>query len=67
MQTELRINGRTYTMPDRPAVVICLDGCEPAYIDEALAAGVMPALDNMLANGGARHLARCLRALRAAR
>lgn len=58
MQTDLRINGRTYTMPNRPAVVICLDGCEPAYIDEALAAGVMPALNGMLANGGARHLAR---------
>jgi phosphonoacetate hydrolase len=58
MQTDLQINGRAYTMPDRPAVVICLDGCEPAYIDEALAAGVMPALTGMLANGGARHLAR---------
>lgn len=58
MQTDFQINGRAYAMPDRPAVVICLDGCEPAYIDEALVAGVMPALTGMLANGGARHLAR---------
>ena len=58
MQTDFQINGRAYGIPDRPAVVICLDGCEPAYIDEALAAGVMPALTDMLANGGARHLAR---------
>ncbi len=58
MQTEFRINDRAYQMPDRPAVVICLDGCEPAYIDAALAKGVMPALADMLANGGTRHLAR---------
>lgn len=58
MQTDLQINGRAYAMPDRPAVVICLDGCEPAYFDAALAAGVMPALADMLAQGGARHLAR---------
>lgn len=58
MQTDFEINGRGYRIPDRPAVVICLDGCEPAYIDAALAAGVMPALADMLAQGGARHLAR---------
>ncbi len=58
MQTDFKINGRGYRIPDRPAVVICLDGCEPAYIDAALAAGVMPALADMLAQGGARHLAR---------
>jgi phosphonoacetate hydrolase len=57
MQTEFRVNGRDYRLPDRPAVVICLDGCEPAYIDTALAAGVMPALADMLAKGGTRHLA----------
>jgi phosphonoacetate hydrolase len=58
MQTEFKINGRFYAMPDRPAVVICLDGCEPDYIDTAMAAGVMPALSGMLAAGGARRLAR---------
>lgn len=57
MQTEFEINGRVYRKPDRPAVVICLDGCEPAYIDAALAAGVMPALADMLTKGGERHLA----------
>ncbi|MBD3764432.1 MAG: phosphonoacetate hydrolase [Rhodobacterales bacterium] len=58
MPTELQINGRGYRRPDRHAVVICLDGCEPAYLDAALAAGVMPALAGMLAAGGSRHLAR---------
>lgn len=58
MPTEFQINGRSYAMPDRPAVVICLDGCEPDYIDTAIAAGVMPALSAMLTAGGARRLAR---------
>jgi phosphonoacetate hydrolase len=58
MQSELQINGRHYRMPDRPAVVICLDGCETDYIDEALAAGVMPALAGMLEAGGTRAQAR---------
>jgi phosphonoacetate hydrolase len=58
MQTEFQINGRSYRMPDRPAVVICLDGCEPDYLDAGLEAGAMPALAGMLARGGARHLAR---------
>lgn len=38
------INGRDYAMPEKPAVVICLDGCEPAYLDAAFAAGLMPAV-----------------------
>jgi phosphonoacetate hydrolase len=57
MQTDFTVNGRRYAMPDRPAVVICLDGCEADYLDRALAAGAMPALAGMLAAGGTRHLA----------
>jgi phosphonoacetate hydrolase len=58
MQTDLVINGRSYRWPDRPAVVICLDGCDPAYLDASLGAGRMPALAGLLARGGTRHLAR---------
>lgn len=38
------VNGRTYAWPRVPAIAICLDGCEPAYLDEAIKAGLMPAL-----------------------
>ncbi len=48
------INGRAYPRPARPAVVVCLDGCEPAYIDEASRAGVTPAMDRIRAEGTAR-------------
>jgi len=44
-------NGRTYPWPRVPAIAICLDGCEPAYLDEAIKAGLMPTLKRMRATG----------------
>jgi phosphonoacetate hydrolase len=38
----IEVNGRTYRWPERPLVVVCIDGSEPAYMDEAVAAGAMP-------------------------
>lgn len=48
------VNGRDYPWPCVPAVVICLDGCEPAYLDTAKAAGLMPALEAVERKGTAR-------------
>ncbi|HXH03248.1 MAG TPA: phosphonoacetate hydrolase [Candidatus Competibacteraceae bacterium] len=45
------VNGRQYRWPDRPLVVICIDGCEPAYLEEAVKAGHMPFLAGMLERG----------------
>ena len=42
-------NGRSYAWPRVPAIAICLDGCEPAYLDEAIKAGLMPALEKVKA------------------
>ena len=47
-------NGRDYGPADKPVVVICVDGCEPAYLEEASAAGVTPALDEIRAKGTSR-------------
>lgn len=47
----ISVNGRTYAWPDNPLVVICVDGSEPAYIEEAIKAGVMPYTGKMLASG----------------
>jgi phosphonoacetate hydrolase len=44
-------NGRTYTPPETPVAVICIDGCEEAYLDAALAEGRMPNLCRLLENG----------------
>jgi phosphonoacetate hydrolase len=44
-------NGRTYRWMDRPLVVVCVDGSEPAYIPEAVRAGVAPFLSRLAASG----------------
>jgi phosphonoacetate hydrolase len=48
----IRVNQRSYRLPTRPTVVITIDGCEPEYLDQALARGVMPTLAAVLAGGG---------------
>ena len=50
----VRVNDRDYAFPKAPAIVICLDGCEPAYLDAAIAAGLMPALAAIKARGTVR-------------
>ena len=52
--TGIVANGREYARPDVPAIAICLDGCEPEYLDAAIAAGLMPALERIMAKGTAR-------------
>lgn len=48
------LNGRQYSWPSACMVAICLDGCEQAYLDEALKAGQMPALEKIKAKGTVR-------------
>src|SRR2546427_1138404 len=47
----IAINGRTYAWPPRPLVVVCVDGCEPDYIEQAFRAGAMPFLASAAAEG----------------
>jgi phosphonoacetate hydrolase len=47
----LLINGRLYRRPAQPVVVICFDGCDPAYLTAAEAAGAIPALSAMMPDG----------------
>jgi phosphonoacetate hydrolase len=38
----IEVNGRRYRWPERPLVVVCVDGCEPDYVNQAIAAGSAP-------------------------
>ena len=49
--TPLRVNGRTYALPKQPVVVICVDGCEPEYLNQAIAGGCMPWLASVRERG----------------
>jgi len=52
--TDIIVNERTYATPKVCAISICLDGCEPAYLDEAIAAGLMPTLERIRKTGTVR-------------
>jgi len=47
----IEVNGRIYGWPERPLVVVCIDGSEPDYIEQAVAAGAMPFTAGMIARG----------------
>ena len=47
----LEVNGRRYALPRHPTVVVCVDGCEPDYLAQAVAGGHTPWLARTLAQG----------------
>ena len=49
----IEVNGRRYATPKQPTVVLCIDGCEPDYIAQAVAGGHMPFMKQVLASGTA--------------
>jgi phosphonoacetate hydrolase len=54
------INGRDYRWPERPVVVVCIDGSEPDYIEQAVAAGVMPWMKKVIEQQGSDLRAHCV-------
>lgn len=44
MPDSIELNGRRYRPPVRPAVVICIDGCDPDYIDRGIQDGIIPTI-----------------------
>ena len=49
--TDVVANGRSYRRPDKPVVVICIDGSEPGYIEEAITKGLAPNLERLIKTG----------------
>ena len=47
----IQVNGRTYAKPRRPTVVVCLDGCDPRYLDVGNASEVFPNISRMMREG----------------
>ena len=45
------VNGRSYAVPERPVVVVCLDGCDPDYLAAGFAAGELPAFARIARDG----------------
>jgi len=49
----IHVNQRAYAVPTQPTVVVCVDGCEPDYLAQAVAHGRTPWLARTLASGTA--------------
>src|SRR5215472_12902905 len=49
--SEVVVNGRTYRLPRRPTVVVCIDGSQPGYIERAFEAGRAPWFGKVLTQG----------------
>jgi phosphonoacetate hydrolase len=47
----IEVNGRSYAKPQRPTVVVCLDGCDPRYLNFGNAAEVFPNISRMMCDG----------------
>ncbi len=47
----ITVNNRSYRPPKSPTVIVCVDGCEPDYLAQAVATGKMPWLKRALAEG----------------
>jgi phosphonoacetate hydrolase len=48
---DVLVNGRRYRLPQRPTVVVCIDGSEPGYIERAVEAGCAPWFAKTLQSG----------------
>lgn len=53
----IELNGRCYKTPERPTVVICIDGFDPAYVERGIADGILPTIAGFAREGflGAAH------------
>ena len=49
--TNITINQRSYQLPSAPVVIVCIDGCEQEYINQAVQAGVAPFFKSLLTKG----------------
>jgi phosphonoacetate hydrolase len=56
----ITVNGRDYRWPEKPVVVVCIDGSEPDYIEQAITAGVMPWMKKIVEQQGSDLRAHCV-------
>lgn len=55
--TSIQLNGITYRRPSRPVVVVCIDGGDPAYLEQGLQDGIVPNIARFMRAGFAANAA----------
>ncbi len=49
MATEkIELNGVDYAWPQRPVVVVCIDGGDPEYFEHGIKAGIIPNIERFM-------------------
>lgn len=51
MTASIQLHQRSYALPTRPVVVICIDGCDPEYIAQGIQDGVCPTIASFARTG----------------
>ena len=51
MSETIELNGRRYRKPRRPTVVICVDGCDPEYLERGITDGIFPTIGSFRRKG----------------
>jgi len=47
----ITLNNKTYRCPEKPLVVVCIDGGDPEYVEHGLSAGIIPVTKGFIENG----------------
>src|SRR5271156_1393890 len=51
MSETIELNGRGYRKPQNPTVVICVDGCDPEYLERGISDGIFPTIGSFRREG----------------
>jgi phosphonoacetate hydrolase len=51
MSETIELNGRRYRKPQRPIAVICVDGCDPEYLERGIPDGIFPTIGSFRREG----------------
>jgi phosphonoacetate hydrolase len=51
MSETIELNGRRYRKPQRSTVVICVDGCDPEYLERGIPDGIFPTIGSFRREG----------------
>ena len=49
--SHITLHGRSYALPTKPSVVVCVDGFDPTYLSTGIAFGLLQNLSHFVSNG----------------
>ncbi|UNI18339.1 hypothetical protein JDV02_004612 [Purpureocillium takamizusanense] len=49
--TSVELHGKSYSLPQRPTVVVCVDGFDPEYLQAGIEDGILPTMEAFVKSG----------------